>query len=221
MKNLKSLTIMLLSSIIFLSCKDGKEADAEKSITNFSNYVDSVSTISKENLKENWADIENTYSEKKLQAQSSLEITNNNPELKNKLDKVDAKYEDFKSKFQKEIDELKAKLHKEELRSTLFVGQTIGDDMNFDWVNKNNILSVYTAFVDTVSKNKDNYSREDWDEVKQMYEALDTRKNTVEKEGLTSSDNLKIAKEKIRFSSIYTTNRMGAKSEENANAKDV
>jgi hypothetical protein len=48
-------------------------------------------------------------------------------------------------------------------------------------VNATNILGVYDQFVNTVKDNKDNYSREDWDEIKLMYEALDSRKNTVEK----------------------------------------
>jgi hypothetical protein len=43
-----------------------------------------------------------------------------------------------------------------------------------------------------VQANKDKYSREDWDEIKLMYEALDSRKNTVEKEGLSSEDNRKL-----------------------------
>jgi hypothetical protein len=68
-------------------------------------------------------------------------------------------------------------------------------------------------------KNKDSYSREDWDEIKLMYEALDSRKNTVEKEGLTGEDNRKIAGLKLKFAPMYTLNRMGAKSEETAAAK--
>jgi hypothetical protein len=52
-----------------------------------------------------------------------------------------------------------------------------------------------------------------------MYEALDSRKNTVEKEGLTSSDNRKIAGLKLKFAPMYTLNRMGAKSEEMEKAK--
>ena len=41
--------------------------------------------------------------------------------------------------------------------------------------------------------------REDWDEIKLLYEALDSRKNTVEKQGLTSKDNMKIAGLKLKF----------------------
>ena len=66
--------------------------------------------------------------------------------------------------------------------------------------------------------NKDNYTREDWDEIKVLYEALDTRKNAVEKD-LSGSDNLKIAGLKVRFASIKATHRGGTKGAENEAAK--
>ena len=56
--------------------------------------------------------------------------------------------------------------------------------------------------------------------MKLLYEALDTRKNTVENEGLTSSDNMKIASIKFKFAPMLKINRIGAKSEENSEAKE-
>jgi hypothetical protein len=81
----------------------------------------------------------------------------------------------------------------------LFGEGKIGDDMNFDWVNATNILGVYDQFVNTVKDNKDNYSREDWDEIKLMYEALIAEKIRLKKRGLSSSDNGKIASLKLTF----------------------
>lgn len=111
------------------------------------------------------------------------------------------------------------KMEKEELRKALLGEEHIGEDLTFNWVNKDNILQVYENFVNTVQQNKESYSREDWDEIKLLYEALDSRKNTVEKEGLSSKDNLKIAALKTEFAPMYTINRMTAKAEENAEAK--
>ena len=108
---------------------------------------------------------------------------------------------------------------KQIMRNALFGEGKVGNDMNFDWVNAENIHSVYQQFVHTVEDNKDSYTREDWDEIKLMYEALDSRKNTVEKEGLSSEDNRKIAGLKMKFAPMYTLNRMGAKSAEMKEAK--
>ncbi len=44
-------------------------------------------------------------------------------------------------------------------------------------------------------------------------------KTQLRNEGLTSADNKKIAALKLKFAPMYTLNRMGAKSEENAAAK--
>jgi hypothetical protein len=129
------------------------------------------------------------------------------------------KYEDYKVEVTAEKDRMNRENATLNIRKTLLGDSYTGGDLTFDWVNKSNILSVYDNLVNTVEKNKDSYSREDWDEIKLIYEALDTRKNTVENEGLTSSDNLKIAGLKIKFAAISTTNRIGAKSEENADAK--
>jgi hypothetical protein len=109
---------------------------------------------------------------------------------------------------------------KQQLRDALFGQGKIGDDINFDWVNAGNIHDVYQQFVHTAENNKDDYSREDWDEIKVLWEALDVRKNTVEKEGLSSKDNLKIAGLKMKFGPMLKANRIGAKSGENTRAKD-
>jgi len=108
---------------------------------------------------------------------------------------------------------------KQAIRDAYFGAGKIGEDMSFAWVNKDNILKVYNDFYNEFDKNKDNYSREDFDEVKALYEALDSRKNTVENEGLSSKDNRKIAELKLKFGPKFKWNRMGAKADENADAK--
>ena len=106
------------------------------------------------------------------------------------------------------------------LRDRLFGAGKIGSDMSFNWVNKDNILSVYDNFFESYKQNKSDFTREDYDEIKLMFEALDARKNTVEKEGLSGEDNRKIASIKFKFSPMFKTNRVGAKSRENQEAKE-
>jgi hypothetical protein len=106
------------------------------------------------------------------------------------------------------------------VRDLFFGVDKIGEDMNFSWVNKDNILDTYQRFYDSYKANKEDFSREDYDEVKLIYEALDSRKNTVEKEGLSSDDNSKIAAIKFRFAPMFKTNRIGAKARENEEAKE-
>ena len=208
----------------FTSCKDEKAVEAEKTVDSYVMYVDSLGNVASEDAKENWDGIEATYQLKSGDAQAALANMKDNTAAQERLAAATAKYEAMKAKYEAEVKE-NAKVAvaanpKQQLRNALFGEGKIGEDMNFSWVNKDNILGIYQNFVNTVDNNKDAYSREDWDEVKLMYEALDSRKNTVEKEGLSGDDNRKIAGLKLKFAPMYTLNRMGAKSGEMKRAKE-
>lgn len=214
MRNLNKYLTVAALAIIVTSCKDEKQEMAKQKVDSFKMYVDSVSQVATEKTSENWEMIEARYDKTKLEAQDALKDLENKVDLQADLDKTDSKYEEYKSKVVLEKEAIK----RESFRNTLFT-EKIGSDMAFTWVNKDNIADVYSNFVNTVQKNKDSYSREDWDEIKLLYEALDTRKNVVEKEGLSSKNNIKIAGLKIKFSTMYTVNRSTEKSEENVDAK--
>ena len=177
-------------------------------------YVDSLENVSSEEAMANWQTIEANYELRSSQAETALADLKDDAKAKEKLEASRMKYEAMKTKMQ---DAMPTK--SQTMRNSLFGEGKVGDDMSFAWVNAANIHDVYQQFVHTVEDNKDSYSREDWDEIKMMYEALDSRKNTVEKEGLSSEDNRKIAGLKLKFAPMYTVNRMGAKSEEMDAAK--
>ena len=219
MKNLNQIIVGILGcTLILASCSDEK-TKAEQMSDNFVKYVDSVSSVQKENAIENWNEIESEYEQAKQNANREINQLDDKMGFEEKINTATAKYEQFKSNVLAEKEKLDYESQKNRVRVALLGSNYVEDDMKFEWINKDNILSVYENFVNTVEKNKDSYSREDWDEIKLIYEAIDSRKNTVENEGLTSSDNMKIAGLKLKFAPMYTVNRIGAKSEENAEAK--
>ena len=219
MKKIKLTFVLIATAIAVTSCKDEKQEKAQKSLDAYTAYVDSVSDITGEEAQENWEVIESDYAKLKADAEASLATASDKTKLQTNLSDSESKYEQFKNNILAEKEKSANNNSKTAKYKILFGSGYVDDDMKFNWVNKDNILSVYDNFVTTVQKNKDSYSREDWDEIKLVYEALDSRKNTVEKEGLSSHDNNKIAALKLKFSPMYTLNRMGAKSEENAEAK--
>lgn len=223
METRKLLLGMAVLALGFSSCKDEKEIQAEKSVETYVVYVDSLGTMDSASTKEDWESIQATYELKNAEAEAALANLKDNAKSQERINASRAKYEELKADMDAQANAEKqaviAASPKQRLRNALFGEGKVGDDMNFNWVNAKNILSVYQLFVDTAQKNKDSYTREDWDEVKLMYEALDSRKNTVEKEGLTSSDNSKISGLKLKFAPMYTLNRMGAKSDEMSKAK--
>jgi hypothetical protein len=223
METRKLLFGMAVVALGFISCKDEKKIQAEKSVETYVVYVDSLGKLDSVATRENWESIQANYELRNAEAEAALANLKEDIKAQERINESRAKYEELKAKMDAQTAaENQAKIAaspKQQLRNALFGEGKVGDDMNFNWVNAKNILSVYQLFVDTAHKNKDSYTREDWDEVKLMYEALDSRKNTVENEGLTSSDNGKIASLKLKFAPMYTLNRMGAKSAEMSKAK--
>ena len=222
MKNTKLVLGLAVITIGFASCKDEKSERAQKKVDSYVIYVDSLGNVADAEAEGNWKEIESSYDLRIAEAEVAIADMKDNAEAKARLEASKAKYEALRIKMEAKkmaAEAAAAPSSKQQMRNALFGEGKIGDDMNFSWVNAANIHKVYQQFVHTVEDNKDKYSREDWDEVKAMYEALDSRKNTVEKEGLTSEDNRKIAGLKIKFAPMYTLNRMGAKSEEMKKAK--
>lgn len=219
MKTLKLTLAIVAVAAIFTSCKDDQKDIAQKKVDMYGTYVDSVSNVAANDIAMNWEVIESDYQINKTQANNAIVSIKENSEMQASIDASTEQYEGFKVEVKAEIAAKEVANSKLKMRQSLLGNGFSGGDMKFTWINKDNILSVYDNFVTTVQINKDSYSREDWDEIKLLYEAIDTRKNTVENEGLTSADNRKIAGLKLKFAPMYTFNRMGAKSDENAKAK--
>jgi thermostable 8-oxoguanine DNA glycosylase len=218
--NLFTIGILSAAAVLFTSCKDEKQAQAERSVNNYVTYVDSVGNVSADDAKANWDAIDAGYQTRVSAAETDA---NDNEALREKLASSKQRYEELKAKYAAEIEaakEPKVVTPNQAVRDRFFGEGKVGEDMDFSWVNKDNILQVYQNFLDSYEKNKSDFSREDYDEVKLLYEALDARKNTVEKEGLSSEDNNKIASIKFRFAPMFKVNRIGAKARENTEAKD-
>ena len=220
MKNRNLFLGLAIIVLGFSSCKDEKETVAKKSVDTYVVYVDSLEGIAVEDAEANWEAIDAEYQLRISNAEIALRDLKDKSEAEAKINVSKAKYETLKAKVVAEEEPVVAISSKQKMRNALFGEGKIGEDMNFNWVNKDNIHSVYQQFIHTVENNKDSYSREDWDEIKLLYEALDSRKNTVEKEGLSAEDNQKIAGLKVKFAPMYRLNRMGAKSEEMKEAKE-
>ncbi len=223
MKSLKLFLGIALVASGFTSCKDEKEMKAQKTVDTYVIYVDSLGNKSSLDDNGNWQAIDAEYKMRSVVADSAIENLKDKIAAKERVDASRLKYAALKAKVEAEMDAKKRVVvtvgSKQKLRNALFGEGKIGDDMNFSWVNKDNILKVYDVFFQSYKDNKHNFSREDYDEVKVMYEGLDSRKNTVEKEGLSSADNMKIASIKFKFAPMFKINRIGAKSAEMEKAK--
>jgi len=226
MTKTKLLIAAAIVSVGFTACNSATKQTKEVEVLNV--YVDSVEGLTPVYTTENWTMIDNGYQERALRAEA--EYASLDAEGKAKADASKARYEALKARYETnmKLAEANAKMEatannsspnfRRVLRDRLFGEGKIGDDMQFAFVTADNIRGIYQNFVDVVAENRNSYTREDWDEINVLYEALDTRKNAIEKE-LKTADNMKIAGLKIKYASIAATNRGGTKVKENADSK--
>lgn len=224
-KNVLKIGLFSLVLLGTISCKNKENELANERISDLEHYVDSLKTVSAEDRQKNWDKISVDFNNKSASANEALADLDENTRTTSQVRVTTSTttYDGFKASMEaneKEAVAPPAPTPSQLLRDRLFGAGKVGTDMSFAWVNKDNILNVYDTFFQAYKDNKSDFSREDFDEVKLMYEALDSRKNTVEKEGLSASDNGKIASIKFKFAPMFKLNRIGAKSRENAEAKE-
>ncbi|MDZ4824733.1 MAG: hypothetical protein SH856_14845 [Flavobacteriales bacterium] len=215
-KKIRQMLLLTLLTVVIASCSETKEE--RRASRDLKNYVDSMDRANMEYTEENWVAIDNGYQSRSRLAEADMATMSD--EDKRELESVRKKYADLQARYEMEMKKHDHVVDsKVTLRNALFGEGMVSDDMSFSFVTASNLLSTYKSFVDAVDQNRDTYTREDWDEIKLLYEALDTRKNMVEKE-LSGPDNREIAALKIKVSSIYDTNRPGSKAQENSDAKE-
>jgi hypothetical protein len=222
-KNVFKVGLVALMVVGLTSCKDEKKEMAEKRVSELEKYVDSLKTVSVQNMETNWSQIAADYDAKTMEINSSISELDEESKVatQEKATAIMVEYDALKMQVETKTQESKVAVNPNQtLRDRLFGAGKIGEDMNFSWVDKNNILATYQNFFEAYKTNKGDFSREDYDEVKLMYEALDSRKNTVEKEGLSSADNGDIASIKFKFAPMFKVNSIGAKSREMEEAKE-
>jgi len=215
----KNSNYIVLSVALLLGAYACKNNAPKSESQNFITYVDSIDKIEHVYTVENWDNINNDYNQRI--AILEQEVATMEEDEKAKLEESKAKFAKLKANYEAKIAENSQTIvldNKRQLRDRLFGQGVISEDMKFSFVTGKNALNIYETFVNTVDANKESYSREDWDEIKVLYEALDTRKNAIEKD-LATRDNLKIAALKVKFATINSLNRSGSKLEENSEAK--
>lgn len=230
-KNVLKIGLFLMILIGTVSCKNKEQELADQRISELESYVDSLKNVSAEEREANWDRISEDFEIKKTNANDALTSLDEDVKTSSqaKINASSAQYDVYKESAMANLeaeqaaeDTAKTAINSpsQRLRDRLFGAGKIGNDMSFAWVNKDNILTVYDNFYESYKQNKGDFTREDYDESKLMYEALDSRKNTVENEGLSSEDNGKIASIKFKLAPMFKVNRIGAKSRENQEAKE-
>jgi hypothetical protein len=205
-KSMMFMLVCLTGTAILVAC--GQKSP--KSYDDYRAYVNSRIDSADRYYDREWADLEREYEMKRAAVENDAQ----------KLDeKTDAEYRKLNEKwdsFKASYTEHRTRTKMEKLRGGLLPADVKGDFSN---VGGDRLLAVYTHFVDYVEANRESFDREQWDEIKIVWERLDAHKNEVEKD-LPKGDNMKIAAQKLRFNGARMFERGAEKAKENTDAKE-
>lgn len=204
------LSMMGLFLLSIVACT-GPNRETEKEVKLLRLYVDSVEQTHRDNYEDEmyWAATDQYYLAK--QAELDLKMADLSLQAQSDYKKLKDDYAALKVKYDTERAKRKVQMA---LFNSLYPGVKTGDDRRFLFMTPANAAVMYESFVTTVDNNKEAYSREDWDEIKAFYVAMNTRKDTIE-DSISKKDNQKITGQKVKFVAIKALNRPMSESEQN------
>jgi G3E family GTPase len=136
----------------FTSCKSEEEKMAEKSFDHYEKYMDSVNTIVEAEASANWQAIEAGYNDRMSEADMVLINMKDQTNAEDRLERTKAKYTEFKNESGcKCFRTGKSKNGNSEY--FFWWIYKAGADIDFTWVNKNNILKLNSDFYNEFDKN--------------------------------------------------------------------
>jgi hypothetical protein len=207
---IKIFTPTLLAVVISIAaCNQQQENKANVAMEELENHIDSLETQIQEMdgkswAKEHWKELEAEYNELKLKVENELsdDDTNSMDQLEEKWESISTEIESYSPYSTLVVDVYSA------------LG-TSPEEFSMNFVTRENILSKYEAFIETVENNKKAYSSNDWADLEVLWEALNDRKNELEP--LETEKNLKIAELKVEYGTIKAVRKTEAKAEEKVN----
>jgi Rps23 Pro-64 3,4-dihydroxylase Tpa1-like proline 4-hydroxylase len=203
------LALLLLTIFTLPYCTDQSKEKTHRSLNEFNAYVKEHKDASENYADQKWEDLEKEYNNKK--ADLDKNANKMDQEMKASYDNAIADWDSFKNSYllkqkekedQKRADELKAKL------------VPMGTNIDFSNIDSKNIAAVYDHFVNTVDKNKDFYSKEEWINITNYWKSLNDMETRLDQtHSIPKPDLRKIEGLQIKFVAIKALNKPFAESE--------
>lgn len=209
-KTIGILSAAAILSVSLTSCGGNKHKDDD--VESFRVFVTELKVKDDSEVKESWDNIEREYEEKVAEIDQKEDKLEDN--IKQEYEQLKQDYKELKAKYDTENMDADVNTANgyniQPLYETILTNE---GDMDLTGVTASNIGSIYKGFVDIVDSHKNEYTREDWDEVDVLWDALNKRKNELE-DNLSSEQKLEIGEEKVKYGTYKSLNKLPAKSEE-------
>jgi len=198
MKHLKTISGLCMAILLFASCEKA-ETKAEKAERELREFVASVEQKADENaeeLAEEWDKFQEEFSTRSQEVNEEAleEITktwNNIQENINKITETEAS------------------------SPLLALYAAVGlesQNAPMGFIDKDNLVQKYAGFVNHIDQNKSDYSTEDWNDIEEVWSALNQRKEELEP--LPADSSAKILAIKAQYTATKAVNKTESAIEE-------
>jgi len=226
LKKMKKLILLTIVAAGFIACNSNKTETVEVSpMTTLEAWLDSIDGLGDVSAEQMTA-IQAEYDA----ATAGMDASTMDDAQKSEWDAIASRWETFKANnaadesTEGEGEEGTAtpvsEEHAKEIYTEFLGDVQMADANDYTFMTADNALATYEGFAAKAKMHKDDYSSDDWNFVKAMYEKIDARKNEVEKD-LKSADNLKIAKIKLKLAPMFKLGKIGAKIDEKVEQKEA
>lgn len=192
--------------ILIVSCNEAERKNAENTVKKYAGFVDSVDVLEVKTASKNWDAIQGKNDHHKINAEIALNKVTDKGNIEKKLNRAILKFERFKGKVMLEKEKSKIERMKRKLGKVLLGDLYTYNDVQLLWITRKNVLRVYQKFIAKINQDQDTFTEEDWEEIKALYEALEKRRDEIEKEGLSGIESREIVLLKLKYAPIFTVN---------------
>ncbi len=202
-------TTLLITAFGMMACDNRNNSEADRDVKNLRSYLDSVKKAERNSADDYWDRVEKGYEEKKQQVENKAAQMDD--KMKKEYADIQNDFREFKEDYIREREQAK-EVRKAKLRDALYGANMVNAELKMAFMNETNVVKVYETFVNTVSDHKDEYSKEDWNDIQNLYERMEVRRKEFESK-ISSKDNRSIAGIKLKFFAIKAVNRPFSESE--------
>lgn len=208
-----TMTICAIGSLSMISCEDPNESRAENEFNEYRDYVEAESGAFDnsddwewDEYDNNWREYDSAYQEHATGVEENLEYLSE--ENKAEYDRMQGEYENRRSMYEQRSAEEDNNIDENSISGRMYVAVDIvdpnPDNVEFSKVTAENLRETYKNFVDYIESNKGEMTDEDWENAEIIWEALNLRKNEVEKD-IPTEDNVAIGTLKVEYGALKSS----------------
>jgi hypothetical protein len=189
------LFFLLSIAIIFgVSCSKNENL---KSFTDYKEYVNSRFDSADYYFDKSWNELEKEYI--RLKAEANIDSSKWSEKTKREYEVILSDWVRFKNMYD---------FHRRELEREMLMMGLLPKNIHPDFSNvkPEELRPVYDHFVNYVDVNKDTFSREQWNQIDNLWDKLNAKKDLLNDQ-LSLNDKARIATEKITYTGIKALNR--------------